>query len=206
MIRWHDSSCRRPAVSVASGIPCCNYCFAIAIVEQETIVTDSSVPLNKSSHSSPWPLCLISGSPTIPKRSTQHGESEFRADSQESLFPTLPSEDHIRLVRLDAGHIDGLLHVDLEVVHIYNQPAQSFEILSYTSANESEGSDSSHIVFVASTGTLFTCHTTVNRRFAFVGTRILTDSYGWTYYALIRQILKKKSANLLEKRTLPEGI
>lgn len=148
MIRWHDPSCRRPAVSVASGIPCCNYCFAIAIVEQETIVTDSSVPLNKSSHSSPWPSCLISGSQTISKRSTQHGESEFRTDSQESLFPTLPSEDHIRLVRLDAGRIDGLLHVDLEVVHIYNQPAQLFEILSYTSANESEGSDSSHIVFV----------------------------------------------------------
>lgn len=34
------------------------------------------------------------------------------------------------------------------MVYIYNQPAQSFEILSYISANESEGSDSSHIVFI----------------------------------------------------------
>ncbi|PYH66553.1 uncharacterized protein BO88DRAFT_427642 [Aspergillus vadensis CBS 113365] len=148
MSRWHNSSCKRPDVSVAGGIPCCNHCFAIAIIEQETRLTDSPLPLNDLSHISLWPSCPDSNSLNISEESTEHGDSEPRTDYQEIAFPTLPSKDHIRLVRLNAGPFDSMLHVDLEVVNIHNCPAESFEVLSYASVNENEDSGSSHIVFV----------------------------------------------------------
>ncbi|GAQ47294.1 hypothetical protein AKAW_10165 [Aspergillus niger] len=148
MSRWHSSSCKRPDVSVASGIPCCNHCFAIAIIEQETRLTDSPLPLNDLSHISQWPSCLDPNNTSISEGSKELGDSEPRTDYQETTFPTLPSKDHIRLVRLNAGPFDSMLHFDLEVVNIHNCPAKSFEVLSCSSLNRNEDSASSHIVFV----------------------------------------------------------
>ncbi|RAH62492.1 hypothetical protein BO85DRAFT_502411 [Aspergillus piperis CBS 112811] len=148
MSRWHSSSCKRPDVSVASGIPCCNHCFAIAIIEQKTRLTDLPLPLSDFSQSSLWPSCLSSNNTVISEESTEHGDSEPRTDYQETPFPSLPSKDHIRLVRLNAGPFDRMLHVDLEVVNIHSCPAELFEVLSYAPANENEDSESPHIVFV----------------------------------------------------------
>lgn len=148
MSRWHYLSCKRPDVSVASGIPCCNHCFAIAIIEQKTRVIDPPLPPNDSSHVSLWPSCLNSNSPDISEESIEHGDSEPRTDSRENQFLKLPTKDHIRLVSLTAGPFDSMLHVDLEVVNIHNCPPGSFEVLSYASVNENEDSESPHIVFV----------------------------------------------------------
>ncbi|GAA92051.1 hypothetical protein RIB2604_03900190 [Aspergillus luchuensis] len=148
MSRWHSSSCKRPDVSVASGIPCCNHCFAIAIIEQKTRLTDLPLPLSDFSQSSLWPSCLDPNNSSKSEGSKELGDSETRTDYQDTSFPSLPSKDHIRLVRLKAGPFKSLLHIDLEVVNIHSCPAESFEILSYDSVNEKEDSDSSHIVFV----------------------------------------------------------
>ncbi|OJJ75355.1 hypothetical protein ASPBRDRAFT_484225 [Aspergillus brasiliensis CBS 101740] len=148
MSRWHDASCRRPDVSAAGGIPYCNYCFSSAIVEQDTRLAASPLALTKFHHDALWPSCLSSGGLSIPGDSANHGDSESQTDSKGSSFPELPSKNHLRLARLKAGPIDGLLHVELEVMHIHNQPAQSFEVLSYTSVNKKEDSYGSHIVFL----------------------------------------------------------
>lgn len=95
MSRWHSSSCKRPDVSVASGIPCYNYYFTITIIEQKTRLTDSPLPLRNSSQSSLWPSYLNSKSPNISKKSTEYSNSKLRTDSQKSSLPTLPSKDHI---------------------------------------------------------------------------------------------------------------
>ncbi|GKZ38457.1 hypothetical protein AbraIFM66950_010681 [Aspergillus brasiliensis] len=147
MSRWHVSSCRRPDVSAASGIPCCNYCFAIAIVEQGTKLIDTPLPLKVPSRDALWPSHLVRGDLTS-SESAKYGDSQSPTVTRKVIFPELPSKDHIRLARLHAGPIDGLLHVDLEVMHINNPPTRSFEVLSYTSVTENDGPDSSHIVFV----------------------------------------------------------
>ncbi|PWY85601.1 hypothetical protein BO83DRAFT_443532 [Aspergillus eucalypticola CBS 122712] len=121
MSLWHSSSCKRPDASVASGIPCCNHCFAIAIIEQERELTDSPLPLNDLSHISLWPSCLNSDNTIISEESTEHGDSEPPTDSEESPFPTLPSKE------CQLNHLKS-----------YHMPR----------ANENEDSDNSHIVFV----------------------------------------------------------
>ncbi|PWY96758.1 hypothetical protein BO94DRAFT_481807 [Aspergillus sclerotioniger CBS 115572] len=151
MNRWHESGCRRPDVSAASGIICCNYCFAVPTFEESPTLPTSS-PLESYSYDLAWPS-VVSQKGQIPEGSSKQGQTEHQNGSPSSDlrglgFPKITSKDGIRLIRLKAGTFDSPLHAELEVVRINHSPVPLYEALSYTSVNETGDRDEFRPVFV----------------------------------------------------------
>ncbi|KAL3467390.1 hypothetical protein BJX64DRAFT_274059 [Aspergillus heterothallicus] len=133
MYRWHESGCRRPDVSAASGLPTCSYCFAIPSTED--VLPSPHLPQleDRSRMNLTWP-------PTVTYRDSRSGKAteaipsaHGRPQPAKSLLPELSYEDSIRLVRLKPGTGESPIHADYEIVRINQIPLTLYEALSYTS-------------------------------------------------------------------------
>ncbi|KAL2800032.1 heterokaryon incompatibility protein-domain-containing protein [Aspergillus keveii] len=149
MYRWHESGCRRPEVSAASGLPTCSYCFAIPSLAEDALPSPHLPQLqNRSEMNLTWP----------PVVSYQHPKSgsEFQTRQNlqgqkiSSLLPELPSDDSIRLVRLKPGTAKSPIHADYEIVRINQIPLTRYEALSYTSVKDPADSFEPCPVFLGS--------------------------------------------------------
>ncbi|CEL04466.1 hypothetical protein ASPCAL05595 [Aspergillus calidoustus] len=111
MYRWHESGCRRPDVSAASGLPTCSYCFAIPSLAQDALPRLPQLQ-DSSEMNLTWPPVVSYRHPkSESERQTQQDQPEPKTSS---LLPELPSEDSIRLVRLKPGTAGSPIHADYE--------------------------------------------------------------------------------------------
>ncbi|KAL2815072.1 heterokaryon incompatibility protein-domain-containing protein [Aspergillus cavernicola] len=154
MYRWHESGCRRPDVSTASGLPCCSYCFAIPSLEDDVIQPQPLPQLQDPSQMNlTWPAVVTySDWGSERKYQEEHGgRQSYLPDSvaQKSLLPELPS-GNIRLLRLKPGTTDSLIHAEYETVRINQIPLPLYEALSYTSVDDPADSSESCPVFIGS--------------------------------------------------------
>ncbi|KAL4917525.1 heterokaryon incompatibility protein-domain-containing protein [Aspergillus aurantiobrunneus] len=141
MYRWHESGCRRPDVSTASGLPCCSYCFAIPSLEDYVV---PSLPLpqvkDRRQMSLAWPAAVTYSDweSKNESRRLQDGSQDETPGSgtPRSLLPELPSEDCIRLLRLKPGIRNAPIHANFEIVRIDQIPLPLYEALSYTSVSD----------------------------------------------------------------------
>lgn len=157
MYRWHESGCRRPDVSTASGLPCCSYCFAIPSLEDLTVHREPCpVPKlhDRRRMNLSWPAA-VTYSDWDPGNESGVSQSDINRGLPEpelpkSFLPELPSEDSIRLLRLKPGTDGDPIHVDLETVHINQIPLPLYDALSYTSVNDLTDSSEPCPVFIGS--------------------------------------------------------
>ncbi|RAL04427.1 uncharacterized protein BO80DRAFT_399860 [Aspergillus ibericus CBS 121593] len=150
MNRWHESGCRRPDVSAASGILCCNYCFAVPTLEEGLKLPVLS-PLDGTHYDHTWPSAVQDDNSSISGEKPKQGNcpaGPSSLQSREPGFPKITPNDGIRLVRLKAGPFDSPLHVELDVVRIHSIPVPLYDALSYTSFDEIGGQDELRPVFV----------------------------------------------------------
>ncbi|KAL5338841.1 hypothetical protein BJX70DRAFT_388273 [Aspergillus crustosus] len=144
MHRWHESGCRRPDVTAASGLPCCAYCFAIPSIDDYDILPEPPQLENRSRMNLEWPPIIKYSNWT--SEDEEEGNRSDREDHmpelspQESLLPELRFEDNIRLLRLKPGTADEPIHAEFDTVRIDQIPLPLYEALSYTSINESTDS------------------------------------------------------------------
>ncbi|KAL4943921.1 hypothetical protein BDV06DRAFT_125023 [Aspergillus oleicola] len=142
MHRWHESGCRRPDVSAASGLLCCAYCFAIPSLEDYVIAPPTLPKLqDRTRMNLAWPsVVTYSNWETEGKNPGEQEDWDIidapPLESQQSLLPQLPCNDSIRLLRLKPGTDDEPLHADFETVDISRIPLPLYEALSYTSVND----------------------------------------------------------------------
>ncbi|KAL4799983.1 heterokaryon incompatibility protein-domain-containing protein [Aspergillus venezuelensis] len=143
MHRWHESGCRRPDVSAASGLLCCVYCFATPSSLETRVIAPPLPPQlhDRARMNLTWPSAVSYSSWEFEDENTDEPEDWDIIDAppletQQSLFPELPSNDSIRLLRLKPGTDDEPLHANLETVDINQIPLPLYEALSYTSVND----------------------------------------------------------------------
>ncbi|KAL4927014.1 heterokaryon incompatibility protein-domain-containing protein [Aspergillus undulatus] len=154
MYRWHESGCRRPDVSAASGLPCCSYCFAIPLFVDH-VATPQSIPQlqDRTRMNLKWPSAV-----TYSNWDKENKDQELQDDwdivdapsseTRKPLLPELPFEDSIRLLRLEPGRDGEPLHADLETVNINQIPLPLYEALSYTAVDDSADSSEPCPVFI----------------------------------------------------------
>ncbi|KAL4806397.1 heterokaryon incompatibility protein-domain-containing protein [Aspergillus unguis] len=134
MYRWHESSCRRPDVSIASGLPSCHYCFAISLLEEQPIVSQPPLLRDRDQMNLSWPSAVTySNCKAGETRENDHEKFDFASDS-------------IRLLRLKPGTGDEPLHAEFETVRINQTPLPRYEAVSYTS--DGDGADSTCPVYI----------------------------------------------------------
>jgi len=169
MSRWHEFGCRRPDVDVVSGIPCCNYCFALAL--QEDITAPSIPPLPRlrsrarmnltwpsvvsysraspssdwGAHRSPTPM---PPQETTPVENARNQDIVPKSQCNVAIFPEIMSDDEIRLLRLRPGQPDGPIHAYFEGACLRSSPIPVYEALSYTWADESGDSTRRSPIFI----------------------------------------------------------
>ncbi|KAL4950292.1 heterokaryon incompatibility protein-domain-containing protein [Aspergillus filifer] len=142
MHRWHESGCRRPDVSAASGLLCCVYCFATPSLEDHVIAPSLPPQLHDRTRMNlTWPSAVTYSNWESEDKNPAEPEDWDIIDAppletQQSLFPELPSNDSIRLLRLKPGTDDEPLRADLEIVNISQIPLPLYEALSYTSVHD----------------------------------------------------------------------
>ncbi|KAL4964641.1 heterokaryon incompatibility protein-domain-containing protein [Aspergillus stella-maris] len=142
MHRWHESGCRRPDVSAASGLLCCVYCFATPSLEDHVFAPPLPPQLHDRTRMNlTWPSAVTYSNWEFEDKSPAASEDWDIIDAppletQRLLFPELPSNDSIRLLRLKPGTDDEPLHANLETVDINQIPLPLYEALSYTSVND----------------------------------------------------------------------
>ncbi|KAJ0416995.1 heterokaryon incompatibility protein-domain-containing protein [Aspergillus carlsbadensis] len=149
MYRWHESGCRRPDVSAASGLPTCSYCFAIPTLAEDALPSPHLPQLQDQREMNlAWP--------PIVSYYDQKSESECQTHQDlqgpkiSTFLPELPSEDSIRLVRLRPGTTKSPIHADYEIVRINQIPLTLYEALSYTSVKDPADSFEPCPVFLGS--------------------------------------------------------
>ncbi|KAL4885285.1 heterokaryon incompatibility protein-domain-containing protein [Aspergillus karnatakaensis] len=152
MHRWHESGCRRPDVSSASGLPCCAYCFAIPTIEDDDARPQPPQLHDRSRTHLTWPPAVTYSRWKSAKedQNGQVGDKDALPESSpgKSLLPELPSDDSIRLLRLKPGTADEPIHAELDTVRISQIPLPLYEALSYTSVDNSADSFESCPVYI----------------------------------------------------------
>lgn len=164
MSRWHESGCKRPDVSIAGGIPCCNYCFAIPPLEDENSdiiglsvynisdVKDREglslswpcvVDYTSSEHSHPLPPQNFLSVDTPPLHSTEGRQIDedtcMQLEPRNTMNSDSISDRDIRLLRLKSGLAHTPLHADIETVNLGSPSLPRYDALSYSSAEDPKG-------------------------------------------------------------------
>ncbi|KAL2817355.1 heterokaryon incompatibility protein-domain-containing protein [Aspergillus granulosus] len=135
MYRWHESGCRRPDVSAATGLPTCSYCFAIPSLTEDVLPSPQLPQLeDRSRMNLTWPS-IVAYRNSNPREEIREIPDTHKPKPSESLLPVLPSEDCVRLLRLKPGTAESPIHADYEIVRINQIPLTLYEALSYTSVN-----------------------------------------------------------------------
>ncbi|KXH34037.1 heterokaryon incompatibility protein [Colletotrichum simmondsii] len=159
MSRWHEHGCTRPDVVVCGGLPCCQFCYAIASTDDIQLGTSLPIPQapvnrDNSSYNLRWPAgveyldrhpeppsaepCqeVVAIDDPIPKRRklTSFVEKSHRTPS--CYHPMLWGTKEIRMLILDSGPRDSLLHANFKKVSLGSEDA-TYEALSYTWADNS---------------------------------------------------------------------
>ncbi|WEW58643.1 hypothetical protein PRK78_004111 [Emydomyces testavorans] len=156
MSRWHESGCRCPDVTIVSGIPWCNYCSTLLVLEDIPPPTAESVPplpqmQSRAKMNLTWPsvvryttCCPSDQSPLVhPSTFGPTGETHAKNQNQASktrggkgAFPEITAAHQIRLLRLTPSETDGPVHAYLELAHLGSSSTPAYEALSYTWADE----------------------------------------------------------------------
>ena len=170
MSRWHESGCKRPDVEVLGDVPCCQYCFAIPSLEDESTLTAPSIPplpqlRSRVRMNLTWPSVVSYSrrcssptdraiqAPMSPDEVSGTKDAKNQAGPPESkynlsIFPEITSADGIRLLRLSPGRAGGLIHADIELACLRSSSRPIYDALSYTRGDESGNSTGKCPIFI----------------------------------------------------------
>lgn len=166
MSRWHESGCKRPDVSIAGGIPCCNYCFAIPPLEEDenrdiidlsacnppevgrgeksSLSWPSVVDYTSSNHSHSLPpsrdfLSVDTPQSHSTEATMMNEDEDMQSESPSTIQSDVASHRDVRLLRLRSGLADTPLHADIEMVNLSSPSLPRYDALSYSSAGDTKG-------------------------------------------------------------------
>lgn len=148
-------------MSAISGILCCNYCFALPLLEDPHMPKTSTPRFpqltNRSQMGLAWPSVVGYSGEDIashdeishhPSEPTSHGErlvetnggnegSWPKPEASQWILPGIIPYSHIRLLRLKPALTESPIHADIEIVDLQSPSLPMYEALSYTWADES---------------------------------------------------------------------
>lgn len=157
---WHQSSCRRPDVTIAGGTPFCSACDALADCAVDSnpgpgiprvpdlppggirnLSWPSSVPYHRDEDGDP----LDPAPPSLSQPSLSN--SATPSHSSQGAYTPLETSTHIRLLRLSKGALDDPIHGTLITASL-DDSTPNFEALSYAWADESGDAARRRVIYL----------------------------------------------------------
>ncbi|KAH8694049.1 hypothetical protein BGW36DRAFT_430073 [Talaromyces proteolyticus] len=141
MYHWHESSCRRPDISLVDSIPYCNNCSSLPSLDETKEVEPLCIPsYGRDFLDLTWPATVTyshgndEGSPSTigNQSSSETGRTSFKAQTGELDVPDIQSPSGFRLIRLKHGVTQSPIHIEYVNTYLEDVFIPPFEILSYT--------------------------------------------------------------------------
>ncbi|KAK1517856.1 heterokaryon incompatibility protein [Colletotrichum costaricense] len=144
MSRWHERGCTQPDVVVASGLPCCRFCYGVASLDDvqfDTSLRIRQAPVleDNSTYNLRWPACVdyVDARPEVPPDAST-------SSSSGSTFPFGGTQSSQR-----TNHLLNRPGAPSKNVELDSKRAR-YEALSYTWADSSGDSTRCRPMFIGS--------------------------------------------------------